>query len=209
MKRIWSLPRQLAGNFIPLALAFPFFFSGIVLLNRGDVGFAWLACGLSAWVGIVAVNRLGYFQNSTMKREFNWRHQRELQVLQGTRYFAGVATSHYVSLLDPHEDIGFLYFDPAGIRFFGEEIRILIPFERVTSVKRAFNPHTLFLLGGFVEVQFLNEDGKPNLLKIELREEKTVSRNKKALNRLLSDGAFRAYSQKESAAPPPEGDDTA
>jgi hypothetical protein len=177
---LWNWRRQLLGNIGPLAVGFPFQALGIFIMWRSNLllgsGLAWFLAGtiLSA----TSLNWLGTYGGHDLQLQFDVWYQAKVTHLPQTKFFAGFATSKYSSLLDPHEDIGYLYLTPTHIGFLGEKYEFQIENSAITSVRGRFNPHSLLGLGGFIKIEFKVE-GKNSSVLFEARSERTLLQNKR------------------------------
>ncbi|MER3466900.1 MAG: hypothetical protein C4340_07430, partial [Armatimonadota bacterium] len=114
--------------------------------------------------------------------------------------FVGIATPKHRSLLDPHEDVGWLWMEGGELRFKGERLSLSIPQEVILRAGYRANAHTILGLGRWVVVEGVRE-GKRFALKIEPREKRTLLANKREGARLLT--ALRAWLRGSRDARPP------
>ncbi len=182
---IWSFGRKLAGNLIPLVVASPFAVAG-ALMYRPAIGpelrsMLWLSA--FPIVGWVAVNVFGFWGNSDMRREMMRRLQRQRPDLRAPMWFGGFARPKYQSLLDPHEDIGFLILTDEAIEFFGETVQVALPLDQVTGVGRRANPHTWIGIGGWIAIDGELAGQKVRML-FEPRESNFVIGNRKVARQI-------------------------
>jgi hypothetical protein len=179
--------RKLMGNLLPLALSVPFGAWGFrqMLLNERIVGWelAWLgAMPVSAWV---FMNFLGLFQNEAMKREIARKLRLGPPSEPPERFFVGFARPAFVGLLDPHEDVGFLFLHPDRLEFRGDGQDAMLARDQILGVRFRPNIHTVVGLGRWVSVEGTAE-GKPVRLLVEPRERRTLLGNLK-FSRILRD----------------------
>jgi hypothetical protein len=90
--------------------------------------------------------------------------------------FVGVATPRYSSMLDPHEEVGYLIAQPDRLEFHSETKTIEVFREQVKRIRFRPNVHTLLGLGRWVSVEG-TADGKPIRLLIEPRDKPTLLGN--------------------------------
>lgn len=165
------------GNLAPLAVSLPF---GIMAFVRYDptlpiqrwIGWA-VAFLLNGWL---STNWMGLWGNAAMKSELERRLAKELPP-PSDRIFVGFARPSYRGLLDPHEDVGFLFTDDSAIHFLGEIHRVSVLRSAVTSVRVRSNIHTWLGLGGWISIEG-EEGGKPFRLLVEPRERSTLLGNR-------------------------------
>jgi hypothetical protein len=180
---VWSSYRKLMANLLPLLCWVPLAVAGIVLFqeNHRALAFAvWALVPVAGWLGI---NQFGLFQNEAMKREL-----RILRPAQSDRLirFVGIATPKHRSLLDAHEDVGWLVLDEDALRFLGERKRIQLPKQEIRVVRFRPNVHSLLGLGRWVAVEGMHE-GKRFFLRVEPREHGTLLANRREGARLLAE----------------------
>jgi len=193
---VWTTFHKFMGNFIPFILAAPFAAYGLWwMLSRGEImGRGLLVFGFSPLIGWLAMNFLGLFQNNAMRREMVIFLRGMKPKLNAPRFFVGMATPRYSSLLDPHQDVGFLILHPDRLEFFGDHMNLAILRYDVSRIGFRWNAHTLVGLGRWVTV-----DGKMHeravRLQIEMRERPTLFGNmlltgrlKKRLENWVADG---------------------
>lgn len=180
---VWTHRRRVIGNLLPILCAAPFGILGLVLMYREGalLGRGFAVFSLTPIVGWLAVNWLGLFENGAMRRAM----ERRAIHLPDERWFVGAATPTFVGLLDPHEDVGFLWIDDENIGFFGEHLRISIRRASVTSIRFRPNIHSLIGLGRWVSIEAVI-DGHPAQLRIEPRERPTLFGNRR-LSRAIRD----------------------
>ena len=174
---VWTVRRKWLGNLIPALFWLPLTVIGIVLMVRSGeiVGLGLgvlIAATVVAWL---AVNFFGLFENAKMKRQV--RHILEAKGERPAQaVFVGVATPKYSSAIDPHEDVGYLFFEPHMLAFRGESNTMEMYRNQVVKVRYRWNVHTLIGLGRWISVEGLSE-GKPIRLLIEPREKATLLGN--------------------------------
>src|SRR5262249_16634940 len=86
------------------------------------------------------------------------------------------ASSRHHSVLDAHEDVGFLAFGPYELEFIGDTKRVRIVREQVTRVHFLPNVHTLVGLGRWIGIE-ATINGMPVRLLVEPRERNTLLGN--------------------------------
>lgn len=133
----------------------------------------WILAGTVA--GWLAVNVLGLFQNARMKRQ--------LQLILESKGeptpdgpFVGFATPRFSSMIDPHEDVGYLRLAPDRLTISTETQTVELPRSQISKVRFRANVHSLLGLGRWVSVEG-TIDGKRIRLLIEPRQRNTLFGN--------------------------------
>jgi hypothetical protein len=165
------------GNLAPLALSLPF---GVMACIRYDPTLPvqrWIGWAAAfVLIGWLSTNWMGLWGNSAMKSELERRLAKELPP-PSDRVFVGFARPSYRGLLDPHEDVGFLFADDAAIHFLGETHRVSVSRAAVGTVRSRPNIHTWLGLGGWMSIEG-EEGGQPFRLLVEPRERPTLFGNR-------------------------------
>jgi hypothetical protein len=146
------------------------------MAKNGQIVGLGLWCLIAASVlGWIAVNFLGLWENRRMRRQLA-----RILDAKGEKVtdapFVGIATPSYSSVLDPHEDVGFLKFEPGRLVFQSETRRLELDRPGLRKVKFRSNVHTLLGLGRWVSIEGEIE-GKPIRLQVEPRERPTLLAN--------------------------------
>lgn len=193
----WSAYRKWMANLVPMLFWLPPGVAGVLLFQEGQPIWAYVCWGAVPVLGWLGINRFALFQNEAMRRE--------LSPLKPTAdaTFVGIATPKHRSLLDPHEDVGWLWMDGDELRFRGELLALNVPRDSIRRIAYRANPHTILGLGRWVVIEGLR-DGKRFILRVEPRERRTLLGNKREGARLL--GSLRAWvraSAKDHPAGPP------
>lgn len=177
--KVWTSRRRWMGNIIPALLSVPFAVVG-VLLYRSDQPL-W---GPSLWfliafviVGWLGVCLFGFYQNDRMRSEMGRKLDRAHDGRQEERFFVGCARPSFRSVLDAHEDVGFLIVHPEELEFFGDSIQLKIDRASVQRIRYRPNPHTYVGLGRWVSIEGTSE-GKPIRFMVEPREKSTLMGNR-------------------------------
>ena len=146
------------------------------------------------------MNFLGLYQNRVLKEELLIL----IRSLRGKppegRFFVGVATPKYTSLLDPHEDIGFLLLYLDRIEFLGDHLHFTIYKRNIAGIQFRMNPHTLVGLGRWIAIDGVMDE-HPIRLQIELRESPTLMGN------MRRSGAFKCILETWLTQKGPESED--
>lgn len=183
--RLWTTGKKIVGNLLPVALALPFAGLGVwrAVQDQAVTGMSllWAAMAVATlWLG---VNFLGLYRNEFMKRTLLLRLKASVYDCPADPFFVGFARPAYRSVLDPHEDIGYVLLYPDRIEFFGEMDRISLAKSTLSGVRLRPNPHSWALLGGWVSVEGTLE-GAPVRMLLEPRERRTLWGNR-ALRKAL------------------------
>ncbi len=174
---VWTPRRKWLGNLVPVLFWLPLIVAGVwVMAARQEiVGLGlWLLIGGTA-LGWLAVNLFGFWDNARMRRQLTLIMQAKGEPVAAAP-FVGFATPKYSSMLDPHEEVGFLMLLPDRLRFLSEERVLEVPKEQIQSVRFRANVHTLIGLGRWISIEGTS-DGKPIRLLIEPRERRTLLSN--------------------------------
>lgn len=183
---LWSFSRKLAGNLVPLLFSAPLFVLSMIDMahNGATAKAAWLGLGFLV-VGWLGTNFLGLWGNGPMKRQFESRFRSMRPDETAERFFVGFARPTYKGLLDPHEDVGFLVLGEAEIEFWGDSIKIEMPWSVVKEVRRSPNIHTWLGLGGWICIEG-EVAGKTVRMLCEVREEPTLWANRRYSKTVLA-----------------------
>lgn len=194
-RRAWNAYRKWMANLVPMLTWVPLAVAGVLLFQEGQTTWAFVCWGAVPVLGWLGINRLALFQNDAMRRE--------LSSLKPTAEatFVGIATPQHRSLLDPHEDVGWLWLDGDELRFRGERLSLDLPRDVIRRVGYRANAHTILGLGRWVIIEGVRE-GKRFALRIEPREGRTLLANKREGARLL--GVLNAWIR-EGASDHPSG----
>jgi hypothetical protein len=115
---VWTSRRKWLGNVVPALVWLPLSFGAIAwMVVRGEI------VGLGLWLliaatvlGWLSVNFWGLFENRKMKLQLG-RILEARGILVRDAPFIGIATPRYSSMVDPHEDVGFLFVHPERLEF--------------------------------------------------------------------------------------------
>jgi hypothetical protein len=176
--KVWSTQRKWIGNLLPALCWAPLTVYGVLEIQRTSQifgpGLAIAALGqILGWLGL---NFFGGVSNRIMRQEFASHYASKLPGGPESAVFVGFASPAFRSLLDAHEDVGFLFLESAQLTFVGESHTVAFPRSAVTDVRFRFNIHTLLLVGRWVCVEGL-QDGRHIRLQIEPREKLTMLGN--------------------------------
>lgn len=183
-KRLWGTGRKLIGNVLPLLVAAPLLVLGV--MRFPSEGFQGTTAALIVGFPVVlwmATNVLGPLGGVGLKKEVERRLHLERPFDRTEKSFVGFARPSYNSLLDPHEDVGFLIVHPDSLEFFGGDVRTELARQNVESVSFRANPHTWAGLGRWVCVDG-KIDGTPVRLLLEPRSRATLLGNRSEGKRL-------------------------
>ncbi len=171
--KIWNLGRQLAGNFIPLALSLPL----LALALQETVRFGPTARGglltlAFLAVGWLSVNLFGLVGNRSLRKKLDFLYRDRFGADPAPRHFVGFARPGKFGLLDPHEDIGWLIYRNSSLDYWGEQFQFELPCPAISGVGLRRNFHSLLGLGGWIAID-AELGGKPIRLLVEPRERGT------------------------------------
>ena len=183
-KRLWGTGRRLVGNVLPLLIGAPFLVYGAMKFPaegfQGQAAAAIVAFPVALWL---ATNFLGLVGGIGLKREIERRLHLERPFDRTEKFFVGFARPSYSSLLDPHEDVGFLIVHPDSLEFFGADVRAELARSSVDSVSFRPNPHTWAGLGRWISVDGKVDEASVRLL-LEPRSRATLLGNRAEGKRL-------------------------
>jgi hypothetical protein len=182
---VWTARRKWMGNVIPALFWAPLAVAGVVMLAlQGNVfGTGLWLLGAATGVGWIALNQFGLYENDRMRRQLRRILQARNEEV-GDAPFVGMATPTYSSMIDPHEDVGFLMFLPDRLRFVSEMRTLELYREQAQKVRFRPNVHTLLGLGRWISIEGVS-NGRPIRLLVEPREKRTL------LGNIRSSKAFR------------------
>ncbi|MBS1720517.1 MAG: hypothetical protein JST35_08740 [Armatimonadetes bacterium] len=156
-EKVWNSGRKWAGNLIPAAVYVPLVVAAVTVMwkqnNTWGLGLVLLLAALAAaWI---LTNFCGLWQNGFMSR-----HLRRELTADGVdltdAVFFGYCSPKFQSLLDAHEDVGYLCFEKDAVIFRGETIEIGFRRGEVKRVMSRPNVHSLLLLGRWIVVETLD-----------------------------------------------------
>lgn len=171
---VWTSRRKWLGNLIPASIWLVPTAAGIIWSIRQDnflgIGLIGVIIGLVA--GLLAVNFFGLFENEAMKRTLEIRLRARGEFPKDSICFVGFARPEYSSMLDPHEDVGFLELRPNELRILGESLQIEISKSEVKEIRFRPNVHSIFGLGRWISIET-----EQSRLLIEPRQLRTLRKN--------------------------------
>lgn len=184
-ERIWSNSRKLWGNLIPLLLSLPFLLLGLrdlipdLAIKTSTIVYLFLFVA----IGYLATGIVGAWGNRSLSRQLRFRFKAQGIEVGEAAWFVGFARPAYRSMLDPHEDIGFLEFSQAGVEFRGEAVRVSVSQSDMKRVTLRPNIHTWLGFGGWVAFEG-TVNGQPVRLLVEPRQSETLWGNAAARKEL-------------------------
>jgi len=186
------------GNLVPALFWLPLALIGIYHIASKE---QFLGPGLwylvaSTVVGWLSVNQFGFWQNSAMRKQLENILKTQGEDLSGDVVFAGFASPKYSSMVDAHEDVGFLRISDDRVVFASESRRLELMKSDVTEIRFRPNVHTLIGLGRWISIEAKSGD-KPIRLMIEPRERPTM-----LASRLRSVALFKKLQDWKKPAPP-------
>lgn len=182
---MWNTSHQLMGNLLPLIVVVPLLtWAGVDIVQRGVDGRTWLHLLMATFGSWIALNFLALPGNQAMRRKLRSRLDVERPHDKRARFFVGFARPTFTSLLDPHEDVGYLILDQDSLEFIGESKHFLIKRTEVKEIRTRINPHTLIGLGRWISVEGVRSGHAIRML-VEPREKWTLLGNLLASRSLL------------------------
>lgn len=175
------------GNFVPALFWLPLAIAGIAItIIQGQfIGIGLWFLGTSSIAAWFALNAFGYFENQSMRRQLERILQVQGTPIEGEYIFVGFATPTYSSMVDAHEDVGFLRFLDDRLVFVSETRTIEVMKADITGAQKRFNVHSLLGLGGWVGIDASIGERKFRML-IEPREKRTMLASKQYSARLIA-----------------------
>lgn len=178
LTKVWTSRRKWLGNIVPILFWLAPTAGGTfwVLYTNKIIGPGLWLVVIGQVLGWLALNWFGLFENGRIRRDSMRNLTLRRPLPPGPVVFVGCASQKHRSLLDAHEDVGFLSFGPNELEFIGDERRMRIPREMITKVSFRPNVHTLVGLGRWISVEALI-NGMPVRLMVEPRERDTLFGN--------------------------------
>jgi hypothetical protein len=127
-------------------------------------------------LGWIALNIFGLFENGRIRRDSMRNLALRRPPAPGPVIFVGCASTKHQSMLDAHEDVGFLSFGPQELEFIGDEKRMRILREQIQKVHFQANVHSIVGLGRWISIE-ATINGLPVRLLLEPRERNTMFGN--------------------------------
>ncbi len=176
------------GNLLPGILSVPALVGGLILFRLDDPfnSLPLLLMFGSSVVGWLLINCLGLYDNSTMRTELGRRLDRDLGAEPRRQIFIGYSKPKFRSILDPHENVGFLIIEPDKWILFGEQAKRIILTKDILEVSWRKNTHSSILLGGFLRLDYRDSTGIQTV-NIESREKGTLLANRKVTRALVKE----------------------
>jgi hypothetical protein len=187
-EELWTASRKLWGNLLPFLLAFPFLVVGMRELlpsfafSARAVAFLFLFTA----VAYLSTGIIGAWRNHALARQLRYRLHAQGVEVPDQAYFVGFARPAYRSALDPHEDIGFVWWDKDGVEFIGERNRIQLGAKQVTAVRLRPNIHSVLGFGGWLVFEG-SVNGHPVRLQVEPRSAESLWGNAAARHTLFKE----------------------
>ena len=178
LTKVWTSRRKWLGNVVPILFWILPTAIGIYLTFRSPKIFGvglWILAG-GQLLGWVALNLFGLFENGRIKRDSMRNLALRRPPAPGPVIFVGCASSKHHSVLDAHEDVGFLAFGVHEIEFIGDERRMRILREQINRIRYLPNVHTIVGLGRWISIE-ATINGLPVRLLLEPRERNTLLGN--------------------------------
>lgn len=184
---VWTSRRKWLGNLIPALFWLPPAIIGVYLIVAKNqlIGPGLWYLVASTILGWLSVNQFGFFENRKMRNHLERILQTEGRDLKGDFVFVGFATPKYSSMLDAHEDVGFLRILPDKLMFVSEMRNIEVLKSDLTGIRFRPNVHTVLGLGRWVSIEGKVGEQSIRLL-IEPRERTTLFGNRLYSGKLLA-----------------------
>ena len=154
-RKVWNNHRKWLGNLLPALFFVPPAAWGIYLMLRENnplsSGLWFVLLGtLLGWIGL---NLFGLYQNGFMRRELKRELTAKGVSFDDPHLFVGFASPRFVSVLDAHEDLGFLFLRAEYAEFIGEKSELKVPTNEITNIRFRPNIHTWVGLGRWICIE--------------------------------------------------------
>ena len=186
--KVWNNRRKWLGNLLPALFFFPFASYGVYWMYRNSTIF-----GVGMWfivaavvAGWLALNAFGLVANAFMRRQLEREFKAKGVDFSTPHFFVGFARPKFFSMLDAHEDLGFLFLRDNELAFVGESHQLALQRIQIRQIRFRPNVHTWVGLGRWISVDGVVKEARIRL-NIEPRE-----RNFLLLNLLDSKRVRRA-----------------
>ena len=176
--KVWTSRRKWLGNLVPALFWLAPTAGGIYWIIRTNIVIGpglWLLVGGQV-LGWLALNLFGLFENGRIRRDSMRNLAHRQPPAPGPVVFVGCASTRHHSILDAHEDVGFLAFGKYELEFIGDEKRVRILREQVQKIHFLPNVHSIMGLGRWIAVE-ATIGGLPVRLLVEPREKDTMLGN--------------------------------
>ena len=154
-RKVWTNRRKWMGNLLPAIFFLPLVAWGVVWMYQHDsiLGLGlWLVVGGTA-IGWIALNLFGLLGNAFMGREIKRNLTARGIDFNTPHFFVGFARPRFFSILDAHEDLGYLFLRDDEIEFVGEDHRISLPRNQIHGIRFRPNVHTWVGLGRWISIE--------------------------------------------------------
>ncbi len=155
-KPVWTAARKLQGNLVPLVVGLAVgVLVWLITARRGgpkpEIPVAALAPAIAGFVisAWASLNWFGLAGNAAMRRELGRRLSAEREGAVEKPWFVGFARPSSMSLLDAHEDVGFLIFHADELEFWGDRLRISVERAAIQRVRFMPSVHTAVWADGW------------------------------------------------------------
>lgn len=184
---VWTRRRKWLGNLVPALFWFPLAAFGVYQVAKQG---QFLGSGLyfligSTLIGWLAINQFGFFENHRMRRQLELILSAQKNEINGEFIFTGFATPKYSSMLDAHEDVGFLKILPDRLLFISELRHLEILKADIVEVGFRPNVHSVLGLGRWVSIDAKSGEKRIRLL-VEPREKNTMLASSRFGSRLVA-----------------------
>lgn len=166
------------GNLIPMLFWLPLMGAGVLVTVQTGQILGWglaLVCAaqVAAWL---VLNWTGLFDNRRMRKAL----EKEFAILKphfrGFKAFVGFSSGKHPSILDPHEDVGFLLLSAEHLEFVGDTQMLALTRAQIFGVRFRPNVHSLVGLGRWISIEG-RTDGQPFEWRVEPRDRDSLIGN--------------------------------
>jgi hypothetical protein len=167
------------GNLIPALFWLPPAAIGIyqVIVKDQFIGTGLWLLVLSTILGWLSVNQFGFFENRKMRKQLERILEVDGRTFKGDQFFVGFASPKYSSMLDAHEDVGFLRLMSDRLIFVSETRNVEVMKSDITGIRFRPNVHSVVGLGRWVSIEGKVGE-QPIRLLVEPREKTTLFGNR-------------------------------
>lgn len=161
-RKVWTNGRKWVGNLLPALFFVPPVAWGVYWMLKNDLilgsGFWFVIAGtLLGWIGL---NLFGLTGNAFMRRELKRNLMAKNVSFDDPHFFVGFSSPKFFSVLDAHEDIGFLFLRESTIEFVGELNQVKIGRAEIQRIRFRPNVHTWVGIGRWVSIDGLRKKSR-------------------------------------------------
>jgi hypothetical protein len=177
--KVWTPRRRVLGNLIPAIFWLPPAVFGVLqIVVKGQlIGLGLWSLIASTVLGWLSINQFGFFENRKMRAQLEKLLESDGRAFKGDQVFVGFATPKFSSMVDAHEDVGFLRLFPDKLVFLSDSRNVEVLKADLTGVRFRANVHSVLGLGRWVSIEGKVGE-QPIRLLLEPRERPTLFGNR-------------------------------